>query len=93
MNRKSTSYVFTADINSASDMLQIEELRKAVSIMNKGNSVKKRVCLRGRKPAVKMDKYNHYSGKMSKISYDWAGNIVGGIANATKIDVYVYNRS
>ena len=93
MNRKSTSYIFTADINSASDMLQIEELRKAIKSLNTISDKKKRVVLRGRKPLVKMDKYNPYTGKMSTISYDWAGNIVGGIANATKIDVYVYNRS
>ena len=93
MKRTSTSYIFTADINSASDMLQIEELRKAIKSLNTISDKKKRVVLRGRKPLVKMDKYNPYTGKMSKLSYDWAGNIVGGIANATKIDVYVYNRS
>ncbi len=63
--------------------------------MNFRNPKKKRVVLRGRKPEVKMEiKRNFWTGETRKgsVSYDWAGNIVGGIKNATKIDVYIYDR-
>jgi hypothetical protein len=91
--RTSTSYVFTADINSADDMLKIEDLRKLVKITNRGQNVKKRVVLRGRKPLVKKEVYNMWTGERATRSYDFGGNIVGGIANATKLDVYIYDRS
>jgi len=94
--RTSDSYVFTADINSAYDMEQIAVLRKAVKIMNKAAKARgetpKRVELRGRKPAKKAEVRNFWTGKTSARSYDFGGNIVGGIANATKIDVYIYDR-
>lgn len=96
MKRTSTSYQFTADINCAADMLKIEELKKAVATINKinkGVSKPKRVCLRGRKPVVKQEVRNFWTGKKSVRSYDFGGNIVGGLANATKIDVYIYDRS
>lgn len=79
--RKSASYVMTADINSAVDMAQIDIIKKAVAIANQSRVNKKRVVLRGRKPIHKI----YYS-------YDRGGNIVGGIRNASKLDVYIYDR-
>ena len=34
----------------------------------------------------------YYPGSVRPVSYDWGGNIVGGIKNATKLDVYIYRR-
>lgn len=95
MKRYSNAYVFTADINSAADMLKIDELRQTVSIINKmgrGIGPSKRVVLRGRKPLEKKVVRNFWTGEESLRSYDWGGNIVGGLANATKYDVYIYDR-
>jgi hypothetical protein len=93
--RTSTSYVATLDVNSVSDMENLVMIKKVVKSINYRNPNKKRVVLRGRKPEVKMEiKPNFWTGETCKspVSYDWAGNIVGGIKNATKIDVYVYDR-
>lgn len=94
MKRKSTSYVCTLDVNSVSDMEILQAIRKTVSVSNYRSPAKKRVVIRGRKPATKMLVVGNHFQKPSKnpMSYDWAGNIVGGIANATKYDVYVYDR-
>lgn len=97
MKRTSTSYVTTLDVFSAADMEELDLIKKLVKAMNNRNpAVKARVVLRGRKPAVKMEiKPNFWTGETRKkpVSYDWAGNIVGGIKNATKIDVYIYDRA
>lgn len=92
--RTSKSYVFTADTKSAADMMRIDEVKGAVSMLNKMSTTKSRVVLRGRKPEVKMIAAAGYFNKASvkPVSYDWGGNIVGGIANATMIDVYIYKR-
>lgn len=94
--RYSTSYVFTADVNSKKDMDKISDIRAAIKRYNvdaKCNNLKaKRVVLRGRKPTRKVWVRNFWTGKSGFRSYDWAGNIVGGIKNATMIDVYIYNR-
>lgn len=83
MKRNSTSYVTTLDVNSAYDMSTLNIIKKAIYASNQYSKFKKRVVVRGRKPAVKIN------GK----SYDWGGNIVGGISNATKLDVYIYDRN
>lgn len=92
--RTSTSYVCTLDVNSCADMQLLEVIRKTVKVSNFRMPNKKRVVIRGRKPAVKMQAAGGYIHRPSKglVSYDWAGNIVGGIANATKLDVYIYDR-
>ena len=92
--RTSTSYVCTLDVNSCADMRLLEVIRKTVKVSNQRMPNKKRVVIRGRKPAVKMQAAGGYIHRPSKglVSYDWAGNIVGGIANATKLDVYIYDR-
>ena len=92
MDRKSSSYVFTADVNSVSDMEKLEAIRRAVKVVNKTSYINKRVVLRGRKPLKKKEVFNFYTDQKSVRSYDFGGNIVGGIANATMIDVYIYDR-
>lgn len=86
--RTSTSYVTTLDVNSASDMEMLEVIKKTIKVMNFRNPNKKRVVLRGRKPEQKT--FRLRTGNF--FSYDAGGNIVGGIKNATKMDVYVYDR-
>ena len=84
MKRISNNYLTTLDVNSASDMIRLNEIKDTIRISNRSifNNRKLRVVLRGRKPIVKTGRY----------SYDWCGNIVGGIANASKLDVYIYTR-
>ena len=92
--RTSKSYVMTVDVNSAADMEKLNIIKQAVAITNENRTNKKRVVLRGRKPIEKMvvpGGYYHH-GSFRPVSYDWAGNIVGGIKNASKIDVYIYRR-
>ena len=93
--RTSTSYVTTLDVNSACDMEELVLIKNLVKAINARNPYKKqRVVLRGRKPEVKMqvpDGWIH-KGSRGPVSYNYFGNIVGGIKNATKIDVYVYDR-
>ena len=71
----------TVDVNSASDMAQLELIKKTVATVNQNRTQKKRVVVRGRKPINKI----YYS-------YDRGGNIVGGLRNASKLDVYIYDR-
>ena len=93
MKRASTSYVTTLDVNSSADMEILQNIKKAVSVMNFHNPNKKRVVLRGRKPIEKQTIFLRSQNRTLNRSYDWAGNIVGGLANATKLDVYIYDRS
>lgn len=94
--RTSTSYVTTLDVFSAADMEELDLIKKLVKAINNRNpAVKQRVVLRGRKPEVKMEIGKHYytgQARKSASAYDWFGNIVGGIKNATKLDVYIYDR-
>lgn len=90
--RTSTSYVTTLDAHSATDMEILQNIKKAVSVMNFRNPKKKRVVLRGRKPIEKKTVFLRWQNRTTQRSYDWAGNIVGGLANATKLDVYIYDR-
>ena len=90
--RTSTSYVCTLDVNSCSDMQLLEVIRKTVKVSNFRMANKKRVVVRGRKPVVKATCVDRWTGKTGMYSYGFGGNIVGGIANATKLDVYIYDR-
>jgi hypothetical protein len=96
MKRRSQSYVCTLDTKSVADMQQLDAIRKAINCGN--NAVKwtgnrpLRVVVRGRKPFEKLTVINRWTGKPSTVGYDLAGNIIGGIANASKLDVYVYVR-
>ena len=95
MNRKSKSFVCRLDVQSATDMEKLQVIKSSVGAMNQFVSRKLRVVVRGRKPFVKMKTSggHYYSGSISPVAYDTFGNIVGGITNASMIDVYLYNRS
>jgi hypothetical protein len=92
--RTSKSYVMTVDVNSAADMEKLNIIKQAVAITNENRTNKKRVVLRGRKPIKKMPVPGGYfhRGSFNPVSYDWAGNIVGGLKNASMLDVYIYRR-
>lgn len=55
--------------------------------------VQYRVCLRPRKPIKKHKMINIFNGSEHYVGYDWAGNVIGGIENASQVDVYIYRRS
>jgi hypothetical protein len=96
--RESDSYLGTFDASSKKDMEQLSYLRSVVSGMNKmlkretGKTF--RICVRGRAPKKKMAAKDGYflSSSCRPVSYDFGGNIVGGIANATYLDAYIYTR-
>ena len=97
-NRQSDSYLGTFDVQSVTDMQQLSDLRQMVKNLNRmlKNKTGKtfRVVVRGRKPAVKMTVPAGYYTPASRkpVSYSYGGNIVGGLANATKFDAYLYER-
>ena len=97
-NRKSDSYIGTFDVQSVSDMQQLSDLRQMVTSLNKmlKNKTGKtfRIVVRGRKPAVKMPVSRGWFTPASRgpVSYSYGGNIVGGLANATRLDAYLYER-
>jgi hypothetical protein len=79
---RSDAYIGTFSYECADDMLQLQDVRAMVKNMNKSLREAKmdynfRVVLRGRQPNT---------------SYDYFGNVVGGIGNATKVDAYIYRR-
>lgn len=84
MIRISNSYVTTIDFLSTVDMEKLQAIRDSVRVLNSltKSSDKFRVCLRGRKPIL----------KVKNKSYDSGGNVVGGIKNAQRADVYIYVR-
>lgn len=90
--RTSDSYVFTLNVASAADMQLLEAFRKSVAESNKTSELQKRVCARGRKPVTKEIIACRWTGKESLLAYNYHGNIVGGLKNATVLDVYVYGR-
>ena len=88
--RFSENYVMSFDPDNENDLALVEKLRKIVKLSNKISFVQKRVVLRGRKAIQKESRY--LWGQWSTRSYDWSGNIVGGLKNAQRIDVYIYDR-
>jgi hypothetical protein len=96
MNR-SPNYVTTLSAYSQTDVEILANIRQTVKAMNKvlsyeKNAKKYRVCVKGRKPFEKKEVYNMWTGKRSVRGYGQGGNIVGGISNAQKYDVYIYER-
>jgi hypothetical protein len=100
MNRLSESYIATLktlDKNFDEDLKIIKERVKKMNLDEKevGSDLRYRVCLRGRRPFKKMiinDHYYEWMNSPNPVSYDYFGNIVGGLENASEVDVYVYER-
>lgn len=85
-NRTSTAYIGTFNAADGLDMIQLDEVKTMVKGMNRmlredGSHYQFRVVIRGRKPVVK-----------NGASYDYHGNIKGGIGNASRVDAYIYRR-
>lgn len=93
------SYVGTFVTSHAGDMEKLQALRESVSLLNKTDAFwgtypdyrpfQKRVVARGRKAITKMKT----RGSKGPVSYEWGGNVVGGIKNAGELDVYIYVRN
>jgi hypothetical protein len=86
--RTSGNYVATLHVGSVVDMQELALIRKTVKVSNQFAERQKRVVIRGRKPLIKRQR--NRTGNF--VSYDFGGNIVGGIMNATVYDVYIYDR-
>ena len=91
--RSSQGYVGSVYTQSAGDMLELDGVRNMVKNMNKqlrmenavdnrGHKLQYRVVVKGREPFEKVN------GR----SYHWSGDIVGGLANAKRLDVYIARR-
>ena len=92
-----------ADMQQLEDLRgMVKTINKVVSKSAKSN-IKHRIVVRGRKPVVKMitkagyatppsHGVTQWSPSRGPVSYDWGGNIVGGIKNATILDAYLYRR-
>jgi len=101
MNRVSESYIATLktlDKNFDEDLKIIKERVKKMNLDEKeaGSDLRYRVCLRGRRPFKKMVApkpfWDFLPYSPNPVSYDYFGNIVGGLENASEVDVYVYER-
>lgn len=92
-NRYSKSYVGSFYVNSESDMAELTELRESMTEANKKRDKKMRVVVRGRDPIEKKIVHHFLSDTKSVVKYDKGGNIVGGLSNATRYDVYIYPRN
>mgnify|MGYP000687011278 FL=1 len=101
MNRLSESYIATLktlDKNFDEDLKIIKERVKKMNLDEKeaGSDLRYRVCLRGRRPFKKMIApkpfWDFLPHSPNPVSYDYFGNIVGGLENASEVDVYVYER-
>lgn len=94
------SYVGTFSPDNEKDMQELQMVRDMVSRFNewnkqRGDDYRWRVVIRGRKPYQKMKAVHpHYTFCNSKgdVSYDYFGNIVGGIKNASLYKAYIYRR-
>lgn len=99
-NRVSESYIGTFKTLDKNFDGDIESIRLRVKGMNAdekeaGSDLRYRMVLRGRRPFKKMIKVHpHYEwmNTPNPVSYDYFGNIVGGLENASEVDVYVYER-
>lgn len=96
--KRSPNYVTTLSAQSYTDVEILENIRKSVKAMNEifkyeRNGKKYRVCVKGRKPFERQEVIDRWTGKRSFRSYGQGGNIVGGISNAQKYDVYIYERN
>jgi hypothetical protein len=80
-------------------METLKAIRQAVKTMNKirGNANRRRVTIKGREPIEKQYINILSRGASGQLNchrvlrgYHWSGDIVGGIANAKRIDVYIH---
>ena len=90
MKRTSDKFLVRLDTQSADDMIRLQEIRKAISIINATSTQKFRVDVKGRQPIQKGVIRNPITGRVIATgSYGYGGNIIGGLANAQFYDVYI----
>ena len=100
MNRVSQSYIGTLKTLDKNFDETLRAFRLRVKGMNQdekeaGSDLRYRLVLRGRRPFKKMIMtHPHYEwmNTPNPVSYDYFGNIVGGLENASEVDCYVYER-
>ena len=105
--RSSDAYIGSIDTGSVSDMEQLQDIRTYVKVMNKhlrdadardrrGKPLRYRVTLKGREAIEKqtIPAYSWHKEKWEQRprSYNVFGDILGGLANAKRIDVYIHRR-
>lgn len=97
--QRNEAYQGTFDVFCAEDMLSVETIKTYVTSMNKdlknagavdrrGNPLRYRVCVKARKPIHKV--LNKRTGNM--IGHTYHGDVIGGMANAAAVDVYIQRR-
>jgi hypothetical protein len=96
---RSPCYVMTIDLSSPEDLSWLRAFREhnvGVNALGKQfygeQAAHKRVIVRYRRPIEKTRVFNWRSNKAAISGYDFAGNLVGGAANAREADVYLYDR-
>jgi hypothetical protein len=82
--RKSKKYLMTVDYACAGDIFELEKIRKAISIVNKGNGRKFYVKLAGRGPRTAKAIFDDRSRR----AYD----SYLPLRHANTADVYIYER-
>jgi len=101
-NRFSDSYigsVYTDNSSNDSALAEIETIRSTVRQINKylksvdakdsfGDPLRYRVSLKGREAI--QPRVNFHTGRTN--SYNVHGDVVGGIRNAGRIDIYIHER-
>jgi hypothetical protein len=92
MTSRSNAYITTLDPTSTDDMAILSKIRGRVTTANKTGGFQQRVVVRGRKPITKKNYYDSFGNIVATLGYGFGGNIVGGLANAKALDVYIYQR-
>ena len=98
-NRVSENFVITLKTLDKNFDVDIQSLRhrvKRINLVEKeaGSNTRYRLTLRGRRPFKKMISKPHwiFGASPNPVSYDYFGNIVGGLENASEVDAYIYKR-
>jgi hypothetical protein len=89
----------TFERDNPNDMAQLNMVKDMVSRFNdwlkqSDSDIRYRVCLRGREPYKKMiaEPGAYVPGSKGPVKYNYHGNIVGGIENASVLKAYIYRR-
>jgi hypothetical protein len=95
--QRTEAYVGTFSTECAGDMMEVESIRTLVKNFNKdlkasgatckyGKPLRYRVDLKARQPINKV--LNKRTGRLN--GYTWGGDVIGGIANARAVDLYIH---
>lgn len=78
-NRFSNNYIGSAYTNDPNYDQYLAEAKATLKAAQAASNKKLRLVKRGREPFK----------KQGTLSYDWGGNVVGGLKNASRIDFYI----